>query len=658
MKKISNYIISLTVALVFIMMFNPMIVKADNTLYPSKSSLNLVIGSDGSGIHITYSGAVSPPSGAASCSVSVSFISDYGLTPKYDGSAYCDKYGYVSIPITFTGIYNGKGGYYAPISLVSVNFYDANNTFLGTTYLTVNPITINSVNLSVSSSISVLPNSMKLSVSPSSPTVGQTITIYTKGDANIVVQANQPPDVSAQLLLYYYQPNGVNATKPFTIYSGKSTAVVTVSSIDLSSPVEYQILSSDRSFVVSQGETNSQPPENAVNIQLMFMQPYIVAPLGNTTPNAPVKVYGGVYVFNFPSSAQLMVTLLLGNSNNNKSPTVSITKSGLTTIEVDNVNPSVTSGQYSVAFSMNGLSTNFVVPFSLSTTRTYTGGLISKLFYYTFMAVIGASFTATIAGFILRRTDMMSSGLLGLAASVLVFMIPTIISYAISMLFATGVPDPEHVGNVNLLTLGDAVDRSITFTESKALWSASFLRDIAIILLGIIAALGAVSVLSGIIGWLTGGALSQFAGMILGEFGSQLIIMSMYSFLVSYVLEVLAYIYPIVLNVVLILLFFTILIEAMYAAYTGNISQIYHPIIQFSILILTIMLVPPIFQTIDDLKSTVGSIPMPPPINMAVQSIPNPFFWIAATLIQIGILVIVMYMAFQRMMTILGGATS
>ena len=629
------------------------IAKAESdTLSPSKTTLNLVLGSAGSGIHITYSGSVSPPSGTVSCNVSVSFFNDFGLRPKYDGSPYCSSSGYISIPITFDGAYNGKEGTYRPISSVTVKFYDVNGTLLDTKYLTVDPITINKIELTVSTSGNPISGSLHYAYTPENPRVGQTIRIYTSGDVNLVVQADQPPDVDAQLQIRYYQSTTGSNTKPFTITAGSTTTTVTIENADISAPVHYQILSGDGSFVIAEGDIDlpSYTSGEAIEARFVLMQPYSVAPVGQSSDT--VTIYGGVYVLKMPESASLSVTLQVGGNSNS----TTVDSTGMTIIQVT-ASPSDNSGQYSVVFNAGGQPISFNVDFTISASNLYSGGLVTNIFYYTFMVIIGASFTAAIAGFFLRRPDLMSSVLLGMASSVLVFMIPTLMAYALSLLFATGVSDPAHVGNINMMTLGGAIDRSVEYTVGKAIDYANSLKNLAIILIGLIAALAGLASGVGIVGWLTGGALSQFIGKVAGEFGAQLIMMAVYSFLAGYMLEVLAYVYPIVLNVVLIILFFTVVLYAVYAAFTGNIGQVYGPIIQFSILILAILLVPPMLQSIDDLKNTpgIGRIEMPFPINKVIDSIPNPFFWIAASLMQIVILVTIMYMAFQRMVAILGG---
>jgi hypothetical protein len=653
MKSIKS-IILLASILSVILVLSPIPASASSSnLSPSPSTLNLIVGSAGSGIHITYSGSISPPSGAVSCDVSVSFVSGFGLTPKLDGNPTCDIYNkYVSIPITFDGAYNGQTGTYNPISYVTVKYYNVNGTFITSETLYSNPITINKVTLDVNVPGNPISGSPHYDYTPDNPKTGQTIRIYVSSTVVLTVQTSQPADVSAQLILRYYQSTIGTHTENFEIPAGTTTTNIYIDNADISAPLHYQILSGDGSMVIAEGDIDlpSYTSASAENVMFVLEQPYTIA---SVDPNSnTVTVVGGVYVMSIPSSGSLTVTMSIGDASNS----TTITESGMVTLTIQ-TSGGGSSGTYSVVYSGSYGSVSITVPFSAMTSRISTGGVVTNIFYYTFIVIITASFTASIAGFLLRRPDLMSSGLLGMASSILIFIIPTVMSYVIQLLFATGVSNPAHISNINMMNLGNAVDRSVQYTTNMAIAYGNELRNIAITLLGIIAALAGIASGVGIIGWLTGGALSQFIGKVAGEFGAQLIMISVYSFLAGYMLKVLAYVYPIVLNTVLIILFFTVVVYAIYASFTGNIGQAYGPIIQFSILILAILLVPPMLGTIDELKNTsgVGKIPMPFPINKVISSIPNPFFWIATSLMQIVILVTIMYMAFQRLVTILGG---
>lgn len=629
---------------------------ADSNLQPSKDKLNLIVGSAGSGISINYTGTVSVPQNATRCDAYTYFLDDYGLKPHLAGLPSCDaNTGYVYIPISFDGAYNGVDGYYYPIINVTITFYDANDTVVGKKAVYVEPIYLNRIGVNVTTPGNPISGNIEYEYTPNKIKPGDVVRIYTSGTVILNVNPKQPPDVDSQLLIKYYQQTTGWKTKSFTVPEGASSTSVFLDGVDLSAKLTYRILSADGSIEVDSGIIDIPTYTSGENEMALIMpeQPYLLPSLSDENK---ANISGGVYVETMPEASSVKITLSAGDVSVEKD----VDDAGMVFISLTLPKPpnnNKISGFYSVTYTGKYGSVSFQVPFEVSGARVFVGGIITKVFYYTFLLIVVSSFLSLFFGFYMRRPDLMTSGLLGMASSVMVFMIPTVIAYVLTLLFATGVPDPAHVGNVNMMTLGSAVDNSVRYTTNVALWYSSKLRLVAMALIGVVGSLAVASAGIGAIGWLTGGALSQFIGRVAGELASQLILMSVYSFITSYMLEVLAYIYPVILNTVLIVMFFTIILYALYAGYTGNIGQIYGPLIQFSIMVLAILLVPPMLGAIDVLKGTpgIGRIAMPPVINKIVKSVPNPFFWLAASFMQIIILVTIMYMAFNRLVSILGG---
>lgn len=629
---------------------------ADSNLQPSKDKLNLIIGSAGSGIFITYTGTVSVPQNATRCDAFTYFINDYGLKPHLGGLPSCDAdTGYVYIPVSFDGAYNGVDGYYYPIANVTITFYDSNDTVIEKKAVYVEPIYLNRIGINVTPPGNPVSGNLEYRYTPDKPKPGDIVRIYTSGTITINIQPEKPPDTDSQLLLRYYQQTIGWKTKSFTIPAGATFTSVSINDVDLSTKLTYRILSADGSIEIDSGTINI-PSYTSGESEMSIVIPEQPILIPSLTNKNEANISGAVYIETLPSGASMKISLSGGGvtveKDYNEPDMVFIS------LLLENYQDTSTiNGQYTITYSGKYGSISFTVPFKVSGRRMFTGKVVSEVFYYTFLLIIVASFLATTFGFIMRRPDLMTSGLLGMASSVLVFMIPTIIAYVLSLLFASGVPDPAHVGSVNMMTLGGAVDRSVDYTVTSALHYSARLKHLSYALLGVVGGLALASAGVGFVGLLTGGALSQFIGRVAGELASQLIVMSVYSMMTAYMLEVLAYVYPIILNTVLIIMFFTIILYALFAGYTGNIGQIYSPLIQFSIMILAILLVPPMLGAIDVLKNTsgVGRIHMPPGLDRIVKSVPNPFFWIAASFMQIIILVTIMYMAFNRLVSILGG---
>jgi len=606
-------------------------------LTPYPAELRLVAGTPGPAIEkleYYYSGPLQAPEGAVSCELSLSFIDGFGLRPKPHPNlnSFCILLGgtwHVKVYIAFDGVYNGGGGLYKPVS-VELKFYYANGTLAGATNLDVEPVEVKPAQLWLvyRSHSNVRP------ISSSKLAVGITITVFTSADVRFDVMADGALTAPAQVVIRYSQEGLGPASKQVTIEAGRMYAEVTLESLDVTRPLNYEIVSAEGAFHIRNGTIDlpSQVGGDKVRLSFMLLRPYIVR-LGNETEGR-VTVRWGVYIteFSAPSHVQLAVKISVGDREDTQrfGPGSAGT---LIRFKLENVDPSATSGTYEVK--LEGVPPpgwSATVQFSL-VPPLRLGGVIKNLFQLIFMAIVGASAAATLAGLFLRRPEMMSAGLLGMAAATMVLMVPTLMAYALSLLFAAGLQDPAQVGDVNMMTLGEAVDNSIKYTQDMAVEFGERLIDLGKFLLGVIAA-------------------AAIPARVLGLSGILVTLFSwaMIAFFVGHALKVLAAVYVVVLNVVFVILFLVVVVQALFAAFTGNIGQAFGPVVQFSVLTLIVMLVPSLLATIEQMKGEEVLLTLP-----VVGDIPNPFFWLAATLLQLFILVMVMYIAITRVVAVLGG---
>lgn len=648
--------IKLTSILILLIAFIGMIalipnVSANSNFYPSLTTVNLIPSTPGENIFISYSNHVHIPKNAKRCIVKVTFNNDnnFGITPKIQGKIICNlTSGFVYIPLSFNGEYNGEGGEYNPISSITIKFYNINGTNFATETYYTNPFDIKPVKLSVKVYGNPISGSISYSYYPSNPKIEETITVFPSAPITVTIQTSSPPTEPVQLLFSYNQTSSGITTESFTVNAGVKSMKLKINNTDISAPLYYQILSNDYSYELAQGVINLPSyTHNKYKVAVLTVyRPYAVYSINKKNV---LSLVGATYIYSLPPSSSISLQMI-ANGRSNKT---TIDKSGVSfiTLEVKSKNNTL-SGEYYITYNGKYGSISFNVPFSTSIAKIFTGGIITIIFYYTFLVLIVSSFMATIFGFLLRRMDIMTSGLLTMASSVIVFMIPTLIAYILDALFASGLQDPAHVANLNMLSIGGAIDRSIEYTVKIALTAGHNLFIIGLVLLGALVTLAFVAAGVGVVGWLTAGALSRFIGGITSDLGGQLITLATYSFIASYLLQALAYVYPIVINLTLMILLFSTVLYAIYGAFTGNIGQAYRPIIQFSILILAILLVPPLLYTIGMLRYTVGIGAI---AKIFGWTLPNPFFWVADTVLQIVILVFVMYMALQSLVSTLAG---
>jgi len=667
-RRLTPLVLALALALATVPGMVAAEAQGSAVLTPSRPALNLVAGTPGSAIPpITYTGSVPLPNGTVSCEVVVTPYGSFGLEVRAEPSCTLDSTGptpvaRISVLVAFDGVYRGGSGGFRPFS-ASLVYYDGSgySSFMP---LEVAEVNVNWVRLSIRAEVASF--SLKPAFYPPNPGVGGTIRIYTVGDVIVkaAVEGGQP-DVATQLVLKYEQPPpGISGAVAFTIGQGASGEVVvaTLRNASVNDPLRYWVLSGDGSVEVASGAIdlpNTVP--NKISGGIMLLQPY--ATIEYEEGKEVVVVRGGVFVTGLSGQGEVRVLLAVGGMSSDVVIGPGDTNR-IIMLEVRNVNKGATSGFYMVNAAAPGLSQGSVtVSFSLGGAFSL-GGMVGRLLQYMFMVLVGASAMATVSGYLLRQAGMVTGGLLGMAAATLVFLVPSLIAYVLSLAFAAGIQDPVGVGNVNMLTLGDAVERSITYVVSQA-------REIASTLLAY--ATYSISIVF---------TISAFLSIFIGAFSAlaqAALMWAAISFFAAHLLVVMAYAYGVVVTVAFLILFFAAVLYALYAAFTGDIGRALWPVMQFSVLVLLILFVPPILASIKAIPEK-ADCPLALPIGEMITNVPGiglvvgfisglfgvdlkevkicipPILqWVAVTIVEIIILASVVFVAINRVVSALGG---
>ena len=638
------------------------IVHASSELTPSVAEFRMLRGTDASKLGtVTYTGAVSTSVAWDYCSVDV-------VTSPSRGGIYaeivekkCEKSGkdaIITIKIAVKGTYTGEDFDWYPFSSVKIDFY-GNGTVVDTQYPSIVPIHIKEVKINRIDFDTPPIDTSKISyiINPgtdvNAPT---TITIATSADVNLVAELTDylsvPTTVEVRYIIVSQSPGSTSTSKSayITFSTDSLTTKFTLSGVPLTSPLPIQVVLNEITLYT----TTLDVPSKASEINVGGASISAAPPIQFWEKQQNYKVISQLYI-NQLNGGSLTISMVINNTYVAGPQTYS--SPGPVNLEVSLPGrQDVISGYYEIVYNgPYGPAPRVVVRFSTSYAVT-TGGILRSVFYNIFMFIVSAGFTGLVIGLFLRRPDLQSAGLIMLSSGVFIFLIPTLMGYVVTLAThvkvgnQAGIEDPIGASNLTITNLGEVVDRAIEYIQNKAMYYSSFLFNTALFVLGIVGVLAAVTIGGGILGWLTGGALSQFLGQVLGALGSQLISFATMSIMASIFLKVLAIVFPIFLNVIFAILLFVALIQALFAGFTGSYGQVYGTVISLSVLVLTVLLTPCILATLDKViaeqKITI------PVVNI---DIPDIFTQFGLVIVQIILLTMILAMAFQRLMATLSG---
>lgn len=647
------------VLLIITMITAPAYASPDTgTLSPSVTEYRILKGTDGNKLgSVTYTGSASTSVSWDYCNLTVTPAPPQSGLYVEVASKSCTRTGSgisVTIRLNIKGVYSGGNFNWNPLSTVKAALYK-NGTVVDTIYFSVEPISIKEVTINKIDfdNPPIDTSTISYTVIPkTSVEAGTSIYIVTSADVNLVAELSDylsvPTTVEVQYMLQ--SPSGGSSvwkTAYVTFGTDTLSASFTISDVPLTVPLPVQVSQNNVTIYSTSLDVPSKASEVNVGGAIISTAP----PIQYWEREQSYKVVSQLYINQLQGGS---VTISMTVNGKTVGPRTYTSTGSVDDLEVVfNDKQDTISGQYEIVYrGPYGSAPRVVVTFTSNYVGT-TGGLLRDVFYILFMFIVTAGFTGVVMGLFLRRPDLQSSGMIMLSSGILIFLIPTLMGYAVALLSHTGIEDPVGVKNLNLWNLGDIVDNSIQYIQQKAYGYSQKLFGIAVFSVTILAVLAGIVTAGGIVGWLTAGALSEFLGQVLGALGSQILTLATLSFMASVFLKVLAIIFPITLNVIFTIILFTALLQALFAGFTGSHAQVYGTVISLSILILTVLLTPPILATLDKLISEQTIV-----IDLKVTqiTIPDIFTALGLVVIQIVILTMILAVGFQRLMAVLSGS--
>ena len=648
------------VAVFLFALFVPVASAASFDFTTSKNSFNLIRGTSGEKLGtITYSGSFTPDVEWDDCRLIVD-MRGYpvaGLRAE-NVSQYCRRSGgtiEVTVTIAVKGVYEGGNITWNPFSVVAVELYN-NGSRVDVVYASVQTISINEVIITRLDfgSPAIDTGSVSYVVIPDTLVeAGTSIYIVTSADVNAVIELSNYVSVPTNLYaVYSISRGGGSSYRTVPIYISTDTLSVSFKLRDIPLDRPLSLTIEQNNLTVYAGTLDV--PSKAEEIDVGYVALSTFPPVQFWESRERYKVVSQVYITQI-TSGRVDVSMTVNGAN---TPTRSYTAPGPTDdlyVTFDERQDTI-SGEYRIVYhGRYGSSPTIVVKFSDQYTHT-VGGLLKGVFEILFTFSIGAGFVAVVLGLFLRRPDLQSSGLIVLASSVMIFLIPTLMGYIIALVVHAGLEDPIGLSDLNLVNLGDKVDASISFIYHRAQSYSMWLMGASVAAITFAIALAGLTVVGGAIGIFTGGALSIFLGNVLGKLGSFLITFAVMSFIASVILRVIGVVFPVLLTVIFVIILFVALLNALFAGFTGSYAQIYTPVISLAILVMAVLLTPPVIATLDKIQMDYQISIHIPVIDEEIPIPTDIFMFFGLVLMKIIILVSVLAMAFQRLLATLAGA--
>jgi len=642
-------ILMVMVSLGIILVSHP--VQADSTyvltITEGKPVLNLIPYSTFTD-DVTYSGSYNPSNTSwTTCSVSYTVTSSSNINVSVTESS-CTKNGdvpVITIKARITGTYMGESSFY-PFSQVIVKLQDSSGNTIESRVFSVTPIQFNRVNIvsvDFDSSNPIASTGTAYYVTPSQPALDTPITISTSGDVNIIITLSDVPSAPTTLSIKY----GSSITNVTVDPNNSGTELrATLNNVSLAQPIYLAIYNNGYQIYTAQLDP-SRIVNNVGGVVFIAYSPFI------KWLNNNYVVSGSVGVINIVGGSltvQFTVTSPITNTN-----TTTITSRDIVEISVSLPSSiSAVSGYYKIIYTPpnGGSSIEIDIPFSASKTITGFVGL-DYMMLSIFVLVMGSGFVSVLAGILLRRPDLLSSGVLLLGSGVLIFIIPSMIVsglYLISNAARIQIPnDIQLTGANTFFGLGNAVQGSINYITESARILANNLRQTASLLVGIIAGLFAASAVSGALSIFLG-PLATFIGQVSASIASQLIQIVFALFMSSVLLDTIAVVYPVLMSLIVITIYIYTTLQILLSSFTGNPHNVIHGVMSLTSVLLMNIIGAIAIASIENLKITEAKI------SLGIIDIPNPFLSFTMGLVELVIISGLMAMAFQRLMAALSGS--
>lgn len=650
----------LLVALVALVLVLPMITTVESqgaVMSPDRRGFDLVRGTRAEQLPtVTYRGTYTlGTSSWTHCTASVTLSGPMsGIQAVLAADPVCNRLSErtieVVVQVKFIGLYTGGTFTYTPITSARAIVYNYTDVLTTVTFsveqMTVSEVVIVSVSLSETP---VTPGSIAYRVVPTNLTVGSIVYIVPFGDVNLVMTLDRiptvPPSFVARALAMSATGSGTASTR-VDFVANETSKSFTLAGVALESAIHIDIIHND--IPVYSGVVDIS---SVIDLGGYGKAVFTTDPPSLVWKQNSYYAYGAVIVLELKSAS--LEIQFSANGMGDRPKEVSTTGRVDFEVPLSRDRPLRLDGEYVVTFTPQmGNPITVRVPFSVSYEFT-SGRFLTFVFFTLFNSLLGVSLFIFFFGFFMRRVDLMGYGMLVLILAALIFGIPTIMSNVISAVVATGIEDPIGLQTITMMNLGEKLDQALEYISQKGKFFANLMFGAATTLLIVLGVLAGLVIGLGVAGIFTGGALSIFIGQTLGAFAAHLVSVIVMLYLASFILNALVTVFPILLNIIIMLLVFTALLQAVFAVVSHNLTPLINTVISLSFVIMLVFMTPLVLATLDRLYYNYTIWVGIGPVGFSLPL--DPFMILAIAFVQIAFLTMVLAMAFHRLMVALHG---
>jgi len=634
--------------------------------------LKLLAGTNGTdldGVEFAYEGRARPEVEWSACVVEVARGAEAGLfATDVSTSCWRDSSGELVVWVSHRvrGVFEGGEHEWKTILLPVAKLYDANGMEVGRIHFDVGDtvklkeVTIESIKLSVDTSNVeydydapwLTQEQKQIKEAP----VNVAIIIYPKADVKLQVVLSGEPTVSTWVSVVY---TAQSQTYSAAFADGEMEVKIDKGSRSSEFTIRLPILST---LTVTVEKSHIDLATATFDLShkvksLGFAAVTALTPIQKMESRASYKVIGQIHVASI-DNARITVTMYVQGPNREDTGGP-YTKPGFYRDLEINVGDRLETlkGHYTLEFSASGKNLVITVKFD-DTYKLQIKTIAGRIFYLLFMFMTASGFAGVVVGVIGRRPELMSAGLILLASSALIFLVPTLIAYVVYTLTVntTGIANPLGIGpDLSVDNIGSYVDEAVLYIHEKAKSHARGMMLVSFASVGVLGILLFVAAKVGVAGILTFGAVSIATGFIAGSIGMWLVSVAVLNFLASVVLDVLAVVYPIVINIAYAILLLTAIVLAVFAAFTGNYAPLYNTVVSISVLTLAVLLLPSVIATVDELVPDIDiSLPIVGDVSVPL----NPFALIGKFIVEGILLMMVIMTAINRALSALSSLSS
>ena len=610
---------------------------AQGAAYALPSSLALVKGTPGQAVgRILVLGQAPGPTDInwSSCVVNAYPYAAAGFTVEHSSARAWVENGVCKfqVAIDLGGAYDGSEMDWYPVSTIVVGFVNSYGVIERYYYLTwddIAPLKLTPVSFSLLFS-DVGRIGYVVSPNPATLSPGQrfgTVYSFAPGGTVYYTIVVSPPVTVPVAVTFTWSQGGVSHSTLVPLSSSQGSYQVALPDVDFVTPLEYRITYG--TIVLLTGSDRVGDHVEITKLGFATVQPLRPQWLTVFQAGRPAyKVYAVVFAPQL-QGGRLTVTI----STSVGSTTKTLTAPGTTEYMSSAMS---TRRDIQVAYTIT-----YTGPLGSSATLTLTTTLkaseyiemrafLAGIWYILFFVAVASGMIMLVIGTLLRQLHYHQAGVMMIASGVFVFLVPSIVAYMVKLLVATGLPDPIGLRYMSAADFPEKLEYSILYIHASAMSLGDKLRNIALMMLGVVAGASALGSLgAGILSWLTAGA-GQILGRVLGELGAQLVTTSFIAFAASAAIKVLGILFPLFIEVLFAVLVIVAWVEALFAIGSGNMNEVLRPIVNVVMLSIVLLVSPPLLAELEVMATTSNAIHLPG-FNV---TLPNPFVYIVVSIFE------------------------